>query len=134
MEAHIEYNNQPVSQGLLDVGQLSDLAIEASNADGYFFYLIVRTSLGTSTIVTCGPIEPDIQSLPSGYAVTLTKMRYNDSKVCGMVSKWLNDKKAITDARVVPVDDALAQIRNVGEYMRNYDDACEITGTHERLR
>lgn len=120
--AHIEYNNQYVPQNLLDVEQLSSCAIEASNDDGLFYYLIIKTSLGTSTIVTCGPVVPDVNLLPDGYSVTLNRMKYDDNKVESVVIKWLNDKKKITDAKILPIEDAIAQIRDLGEYMQNYSD------------
>jgi len=117
-----EFNNQLVPQSLLSVDDLGECAIEATNDEGYFYYLVIRTSLGMTTIAKCGPVVPDVNMLPDGYATELVRMKYDGQKLGSVVNKWLNDKKKLTEAKIITIDEALEQFRDLGEYMKNYSE------------
>ena len=123
MQEQFEFNMQPVAQGLVDVEDLGYFAIEASNDEGLYYYIIVRTLLGTTTIATCGPVMPDVNMLPSGFKVTLDKIPYKEDKISLTVKKWLNDRsRLITQAHPIDVEDAIEQFRDVGAYLRDYSE------------
>lgn len=118
--ATFEFNNQFVPQSLIDVENIGQCAIEASNDEGYFWYLIVTTSLGTVTIASAGPCIPDVALLPSGYACSFYTMEYKENKLEKAINTWLNDRgKALTQAKIVEIEDALDEFRDVAEYLRS---------------
>ncbi len=118
-----EFNQQLMPQSLIDVENIGDFAIEASNDEGVFWYLIVKTSLGVTTMVSCGPVVPDVNLLPSGYCTYLSRIDYKEDKLIKQINMWLNDRsKKLTSASIVDIEDALDQFRDVGEYMRNYSE------------
>ena len=118
--ATFEFNNQFVPQSLVDIENIGQFAIEANNADGYFWYLVVTTSLGTVTIASSGPCIPDVALLPGGYACSFYTMEYKENKLEKAINTWLNDRgKGLVEARVVEVDKALDEFRDLGEYLRN---------------
>ena len=120
MATTFEFNNQFVPQSLVDIENIGQFAIEASNADGYFWYLIVSTSLGTVTIASSGPCIPDVNLLPGGYACSFYTMEYKENKLEKAINTWLNDRgKCLVEARVVEIEKALDEFRDLGEYLRN---------------
>ena len=95
-----EFNHQLMPQNLIEIDEIGQFGLEAWNGEGFYWYLIVRTCLGTATIATCGPIIPDIELLPSGFKMTLDKMPYKEDKLAKNISYFLNDRtKCITDAK-----------------------------------
>ena len=121
--ATFEFNNQFVPQSLIDVDEIGQFALEASNDQGYFWYLLVRTSLGTVTIASCGPVVPDVKLLPSGYSCWISRMEYKEQKLEKAINTWLNDKnKALTEAKLIDIDEAIDQFVDLGDYLRNFGD------------
>ena len=118
-----EFNQQLMPQSLIDIEQVGQFAIEAHNEGGYYWYLIIRTSLGTTTVVSCGPKIPDVSLLPSGYTCSLNKMQFNEKKLEKLISMWLNDKmKALIEAKVIEIDDVIDQIVELKDYLKNYSE------------
>lgn len=117
-----EYNNQYVPQNLLSVEEIGKVALEGSNDEGMHYVLIVRTSMGTATLIECGPFAPDIALLPSGFSMSLNRMKFDAKKVAGYINKWLNDKKKLTSVEVIPEEEAIEQFRDMKEYIRLYGD------------
>lgn len=118
-----EFNQQLLPQSLVDIQELGQFALEGINEEGYFYYLVVRTSLGTVTLADCGPVVPDITLLPSGYQTSLERMPYKEDKVSRAINMWLNDRsKKLTEAKVIDIEEAIAQFRDLGEYLTNYSD------------
>lgn len=118
-----EFNQQLMPQNLIDIDNIGEFALEGSNDQGVFWYLVVRTLLGVTTIAECGPVVPDVILLPTGYSSSITRMEYKEKKLNTLITKWLNDfSKKLTDAHLIDVDSALDQFRDVGDYMRNYSE------------
>ena len=118
-----EFNQQLMPQSLIDIEQVGEFAIEAHNDAGYYWYLIVKTSLGTTTITSCGPKIPDVSLLPSGYTCSLNRIQFNEKKLEKTINMWLNDRmKTLTEAKVIDIDDAIDQIAELKDYLKNYSE------------
>ena len=121
----IEYSSVFNPQNALEIKDIGHCAIEGVNDDGLYFYLVIVTVRGYSTIATCGPVIPDITELPPGYTSELHNMKFNQTKIKAAVFKWLNSSKPgkskpISSAKIICIEEALSQFRNVGEYF--YED------------
>lgn len=129
----VEYNNVFNPQNLLEIKDIGHCAIEGYNDEGLYFYMVIITVRGMSTVATCGPLIPDVQELPNGYQCDLNIMKYDVKKLNSVVSKWLNSRKPgksapITSAKIICIEEALAQFRDVGEYFyENIDLSNRIT-------
>lgn len=118
-----EFNQQLMPQNLLSVEQLGQCAIEGTNDDGYYYYLIIRTTLGICTIAECGPVVPDVVMLPDSFTTKLSRLKCDEKKLTSFINRWLNDRsKLLTDAKCISVEDALSQFRDLKEYMENYSE------------
>lgn len=118
-----EFNQDLVFISNIDIDNIGEFAIEASNEEGMFWYFIVRTSLGTCSISSCGPVVPDIDLLPSGFRQTFDRIPFKEDKLCKTISMFLNDKsKKITKAIEISIEDAITQFRDLKDYLENYSE------------
>ena len=70
-----------------------------------------------------GPVVPDVQLLPDKYQVSFERLSFNDKKIAGLISKWLNDKsKGITAAYIIDQNKFFDNYRDLKEYMNSYSD------------
>lgn len=123
MEVQFEFNQQLMPQNVIDVEELGQFAIEAWNDEGYYYYLIVRTLLGTASIASCGPVIPDVEMLPSGFNMSLDKVPYKEDKLTRTVTMWLNDRsKKLTNAKTIEISEAIEQFRDLKEYLKTYSE------------
>lgn len=106
-------------QNLIDINDIGQCCLECSNEEGMFFYIIIKTSLGKTTIATCGPVIPDVNQLPSGFSTTLKRMDYKEDKIAKEIMFFLNDKKKITEAKEITFDVAISNFKELSNYLKN---------------
>ena len=79
---NIEFNNQYVPQNFIEIESAGNVCLEAINEDdGLYYYLLIKTSLGTTSIFEYGPIIPDIDKLFDIYNVSFTRQPFNEKKL-----------------------------------------------------
>lgn len=118
-----EFNKQLQAQNQIDIVEIGDFGLECSNDEGYYYYMVVKTLLGTVCIATCGPVIPDVDMLPSGFKMTLDKMPYKEDKLARTISYFLNDKaKAITSATELTPEEAISQFKELKDYLKNISE------------
>lgn len=118
-----EFNHQLLPQDFIEIEQIGEFGLEATNDLGYCWYMIIKTFLGTSVICTCGPIIPDISIIPSGFTTHLDKIPYKEDKLAKTINYFLNDsKKGITSAKIISFDDAIDQFRELKDYLKNFSE------------
>ena len=84
----IKFDNQYVPQNEIDIESVGNVCIEAINeSDGLFYYLLIKTSLGTSSIFEYGPITPDVDKLYDIYNLSFMRRPYNEKKLSLFISK-----------------------------------------------
>ena len=120
---YINYNGEATFLGELDIDNIGEFAIEANNDEGMFWYYICRTLLGTTTIATSGPKIPDVDLLPKTFHQSRYTMQFNEGKIVKDVTKFLNDwTKRITNAKLIPIDEAVNQFVNLRDYLEDYGE------------
>lgn len=119
-----DFANEWKATNSIDIDDIGNFSLEAINEnDGFYYYLMVKTTLGTASIVSYGPIIPDVKLLPSGYNVNFERLNFNDKKMMMWINKWLNDRnKKITAAYIISDDDFKSNYVDIKEYIDNYSD------------
>ena len=88
--------------GELEIEDLGNCTIEASNDEGMFFYLQIKTSMGWTKITEYGPAMPDFAELPKSVYCAFSRIEYDDGKISKKINEFLNTpKRNITQAQVV---------------------------------
>lgn len=115
---NIEFNNQYVPQNFIEIESVGNVCLEAINEDdGLYYYLLIKTSLGTTSIFEYGPVIPDIDKLFDTYNISFIRQPFNEKKLNLFLKKWLNDRnKGITAAYVIEEK----------KFLDNYKDICYV--------
>lgn len=120
MEASFQYFYTQQATGQLDVKDLGNCAIEACNDLGNHYYLVIRTQLGQSEIFEAGPFCLDIPILEKNCSISYKKIEYNESKLSGIVTKFLNNPyREITQSREINEEEVYPNCINIIDYMKN---------------
>ena len=123
MSTVLEFNNQLMPQSVVEIDELGDFGLEAINAEGYYYYVAVRCFQGMAVIATCGPIIPDVDLLPSGFSMSLSKTPFREDKMTKFLNLFLNDKhRLLTEARLISFEEALSQFRELKDYLINLSE------------
>lgn len=102
----IEYYLQKIVNGILDVEDISNCAVEANDDIGNYYYMIINSELGYSKILEFGPVSLDHSFLNTAYQKFKT-IEYSQTKLKKVLFEFLNnDLRKITQAREVSVEDA----------------------------
>jgi hypothetical protein len=120
----IEFANEYMPTNAIDLEDLGNFYLQAVDEDkGLYYYIMCRTSLGTSTIMQYGPVVPDIELLPSSYQCKLERIKYDINKMIKYINNWINDfKKHITSACIIDKETFENNFKNLIDYMNSYSD------------
>lgn len=120
----IEFDNKLSPQNSIDIDDLANICIEAANEEtGEYYYLLVKTSLGFSSIFEYGPVVPDLKELCEHYRLSYSRMAYNQGKLLSYITKWLNDKyKGITYATIAEEQTFLDNMKDIGYTIKNHGE------------
>lgn len=121
MQQTFKFNNYKTALSEATIEQIGNFAIEAiSEEDQFYYYLLVKTYLGTTHIFSYGPIIPDIDSLLDNYYLNYTKLPYNEKKLITFITKWLNDsKKNITIVNDITEAEFINNIKDIQSIVLN---------------
>ena len=82
-----EYDHMQVARSVLEVENIGQCALRATNSLGEDYYLVIRTSLGKSYVFNYGPIIPDLEILPNRVFCSLERLDYNEAKLCKYIAR-----------------------------------------------
>lgn len=116
------FDKQLTPQKQIEISNIGAFALEAWNETGMFYYFLIKTILGQSVIASCGPIVPDIDTIPSNFTIRLHKMPFSETRLIKFIDFFLNDRdRKITEAREIDIDDAIEQFRDIKDYLNNLE-------------
>lgn len=101
----------------ISVDDIGNCAIMAINDLCEQYYLITKTSLGTTKVCTFGPVVEDADSKIFNLSYYTTE--YNAKKLQKTIYMFLNNIKAkITEATTISVGDAVGGMIDIGELFK----------------
>ena len=115
-----EYQN---SLKIKDVGNFSLHCMSATRK--LHWYVIVRTTLGTTTIVEFGPEVFTTDLIQNGYEFKVKKLDFEEDKIMDEVEKFVNKKtkrKNIQIVEEISYLEAVNHIRDLRYYFNNYGE------------
>lgn len=114
-----EYYMTHSANGLLNVDDIGNCAIDIFNDLGEEMVMVIDTLLGQTRILTFGPFNPDFERLPDSVICDLQQLHYSESQIGKVIRKFLNNWKfGATQAFIIDKDEALDKCRNIIDYMR----------------
>lgn len=111
-----DYCISTTADAQLDILDMGNVCIEATNYKGEHYYLITKTDLGWTESLEYGPIIPEMQLLPTSVMCSYNRIEYSEYKLDKMITSFLNSgKRNIQHASVIECDDAKQFMRNLVE-------------------
>ena len=113
-------------QSLVEIDNPGNMALEACDDLGVYWFLVIRTLLGESEILSFGPLDIDSDTPLPPYTCSYEKFQYNQRKLNTAINRWLNDKdKALTSARVIEMEEAFTHIPDIYKFIK--DAVADLT-------
>ena len=92
-----EYSIQKTFNESIDVVDIGNTALRCHGSKLDFYYIILKTIMGKTSILKFGPVMPDIDVLFNDFTVSYKKIDYKENLIEKEVDKFINDyKKEIT--------------------------------------
>ena len=92
-----EYSVQKTFNESIDVVDIGNTALRCHGSKLDFYYIILKTVMGKTSILKFGPVMPDIDVLFNDFTVSYKKIDYKENLIEKEVDKFINDyKKEIT--------------------------------------
>ena len=117
----LEYSAQKTFTQALAVADPGNMALRCSTDDGLEFYLITKTIMGKTTILTSGPnLEGAPNALLEKYSFNAVKINYNEKQLAKIVKAYINDiTKKISQIDEITLTEAVQNLPNLVEIINN---------------
>lgn len=113
-----EYFVTHSANGVLDIDDIGNCAIDIFNDDGLEMVMVIDTNLGATRVLTYGPFNPDLERLPNSVVCDLTQFPFSHTLINRTIRTFLNNWKfRATQAFEIDKNEALNKCRNIIEYM-----------------
>jgi len=96
MQQNFEYYHLVTAMDSITVEDVGNCQLSSYNDIGLSWYLQVQTSEGYTVIKEFGPLKDgadDSQLKKYGISYVKTTMEYNEKKICGFISKFVNNPR-----------------------------------------
>ena len=118
MEVQFEFNQVLMPQSIVDLDDIGDFALECYNENfSTYFYIVAKTKDGFTTFFTWGPVIPDLKMPLDKYFFNINIMEYKEKKVISFINKFLNGGHGITEAKIIPLEEAIEQAIDEKEFL-----------------
>lgn len=124
-----EYLQRIIVDSQLEVEDIGQCCILGRTDMGEENYLMIRTELGWTEVIQCGPFIPHLGILPDYININYTRFEFNQNKIVKLIDKFLNDgRRGITQAEVVSVETIQTPVYSALEKIfpksENIDEEC----------
>lgn len=115
---HFDYMIKTVAGDSIDILDIGNCALQINNDRKEFWYLVIKTELGWTEVFEFGPVDPDIDKLPTYCAMAYKRFEYRQSKIEDIIFNAINNaSRNVTQVIEVSVDDAKSGMRNLVKYI-----------------
>jgi hypothetical protein len=115
-----EYSVQKTFNETIDVVDIGNTALRCRGKKLDFYYIILKTVMGKTSILKFGPVMPDIDILFNDFTVSYKKIDYKENLIEKEVDKFINDyKKEITLVEEVTEYEAWQDFPNIHDQFDN---------------
>lgn len=116
MRSSFNYFYTTTAEDCLDVEDIGNVCIQASNDAGQNWILLIKTKLGFSYILEYGPFH--YGKITEYLNHTFQRIEYSEYKLEKKIDKFLNEpRRLITQVQFKDEDEALELMTNVVEVM-----------------
>lgn len=115
MRKNFEYLYTVRAEDSIEIEDIGNCCIKVFNDIGYYWYLIIETSLGDSYIKIFGPFNTDIKNyFIHGFNFNFSKIDYTERKLEKIIDNFINDpKKMVSQVVEITSEEAYNELLNI---------------------
>ena len=119
MNVTFKYLYVPTAMDSIEIEDLGNVYLRASNDDADEWYMSVKTSLGWVEIKQFGPLKIDEEGFNFFFNFLYQKFEYSEKRLYKIIDEFINNsKKAITIAEVISKEDFDGKLAEVADGIR----------------
>lgn len=129
MSRTFNFNGTVMYSDSITLESLGNVSLEAIDAVGRHFYLVIRTALGETSYLEYGPLYPDNELLPDETNIHFKRIEFSENALTKVIATFLSPKKfignkkvAIDKVEIIDVDLALSYGINPFKYLSEFSD------------
>ena len=105
----------------VDIVDIGNTALRCIGRKLGNYFIILKTKMGKTSIITFGPVYPEIDLLFEGFSVSYKKIDYREHLIDKEITKFINDpKKVITLVEEITEYEAWQDFPAVQQYFENW--------------
>lgn len=121
--ALIEYSKVETFDKVIDIVDIGNTGLEVETTTGFYYYLLTKTVMGKTLILTFGPIfeEPDL--LLEEFALNIKVVDYKEPMIIKTINKYVNAPliaKNITNIQELTEYELLQKIPQIDQLIANF--------------
>jgi hypothetical protein len=115
-----EYDQQPVFMQNIDIMDIGNVALRCSNIKLRDYYIVVKTYLGKTALISYGPVVSDVNALVDNMSLTFKKFDYKELTIEREIEKIINDgRSAINNVEIISEAEALAHLPSAQSFINS---------------
>lgn len=119
-----KFNSETLYYNQLEVENIFQACIKATDENQFNYYLIIRTLLGESSTLEYGPLIDKDTLLPDMTTITFERFETNEKKLKKKIQNFLSScgkgKNKIVEAEEISFEEALEEGVDLFDYMRGF--------------
>lgn len=113
-----EYLYEVKATGFIEVENIGEVCLSATNDFLQEKVLIVHTEYGKTRVIQYGPVFVDNVQPPLNVSYTFSELDYNEAKIDRIIDKFINDPKfSTTQVTILEFEDAMDRITDLREFL-----------------
>jgi hypothetical protein len=115
-----EFDQQPVFMQNIDIEDIGNVALRCSNTKLRDYYIIIKTYLGKTALISYGPVVSDVNALIDNMSLTFKKFDYKELTIEREIEKFINDGRSmINHVEIVQELEALAHLPSAESFINS---------------
>lgn len=120
-----EYKPVPMFDASVDIENIAQCALEVLDNQGQYYYLVIRTIMGVTTVFQQGPVHPDVIMVLQYVNSSITRFEYDANKIKKIIKLFIADRlKGANKTEVVrelPITEALSNCFSLVAFMQDLE-------------
>ena len=115
-----EFDQQPVFMQNIEIEDIGNVALRCSNEKLREYYIVVKTYLGKTAIISFGPLLGEIDALVDNMSLSFKKIDYKESTIEREIEKFINDGRSfINKVEIISENEALVHLPSAESFINS---------------
>lgn len=115
-----EFDQQPVFMQNINIEDIGNVALRCSNEKLREYYIVIKTYLGKTALISFGPLLGDVEALVDNMSLTFKKFDFKEYTIEREIEKFINDGRSmINKVEIIPEMEALAHLPSAESFLNS---------------